>query len=85
MAAPPADPPTYDDPETPLRPRKKLLNIFKKLLPREKKLPRGTILPLTKNNLEVYFNPDYADIRDAFFGIRTQRKVSVLEWLQLLP
>ena len=62
-----------------------MLDLFKKLLPREKKLPRGTILPLTKNNLELYFNPDYAELRDAFFGVRPQRKVSVHEWLQLLP
>lgn len=74
----------YDCSDTPLHPKKPLADLLKKLTLREKKLPKS-VVPLTKRNLEEFANPDYTDIHDAFLPVRTQRKVSVHEWLQLLP
>jgi hypothetical protein len=73
----------YDDPNTPLHPKKRLDSVLKKLQ-REKKLPKSQV-PLTKRNLEEFFNPDFTDTHDAFLAVRPQRKISVHEWLQLLP
>lgn len=74
----------YDDPHTPLHSKDSLLTLFKKLTAREKKLEKSQV-PLTRRNLEELGNPDYTDIHDAFLAVRPQRKVSVHEWLQLLP
>ena len=74
----------YDDPHTPLHPKKPLESLLKKFASREKKLPKSSI-PLTRRNLEEFHNPDYTEIHDAFLGVRPQRKVSVPKWLQLLP
>jgi hypothetical protein len=74
----------YEDPNTPRHSNKKPLLSLKKLILREKQPPKSTI-PLTVKNLEQFHNPDYTDIHDAFVRVRPQRKVSVHEWLQLLP
>lgn len=74
----------YEDPNKPLPPKKPLDALLKKLVVREKKPPKSTI-PLTVKNLEQFHNPDYTDVHDAFIRVRPQRKVSVHEWLQLLP
>ena len=75
----------YDDPHTPLHPKKPAIEaLLKKITAREKKPPKSSI-PLTKRNLEEFHNPDYTDTHDAFLSVRPQRKVSVSEWLQLLP
>lgn len=75
----------YEDPHSPLHPKKPLDSLLKKLSRiREKQPPKSTI-PLTQRNLEEFHNPDYTDIHDAFVRVRPQRKVSVHEWLQLLP
>lgn len=79
MAAPP-----YDDPHTPLHPKPRRPSLFQTLVARTKKLPASAV-PLTKRNLEEFFNPDYTDVHDAFVRVRPQRKVSVHEWLRLLP
>jgi len=81
-----ADPqPAYDDPHTPLHPKvPPLQSVLKKLVEREKKIPKSSI-PLTKRNLEEFHNPDYTDVHNAFLTVRPGRKVSVHEWLQLLP
>ena len=89
MAEPTCIVSAYDDPHTPLRSKtiitkKPLGSLFKKLTSRQKKLPKSAI-PLTRRNLEEFHNPDYTDIHDAFLAVRPQRKVSVHEWLQLLP
>ena len=76
---------TYDDPHTPLHSKKPLLStLLNRLFEREKSPPRS-LVPLTRRNLEEFHNPDYTDIHDAFLTVRPQRKVSVLEWLRLLP
>jgi hypothetical protein len=83
-----ADPQTthaYDDPNTPLHSKKPALRtVLRKLIEREKKLPKSRV-PLTKRNLEEFHNPDFTDVHDAFLAVRPGRKVSVHEWLQLLP
>ena len=88
MSERPLSPPTaYDDPHTPLHKKPSAIYIFKKLhLYRDpaKKLPKSPI-PLTERNLTEYFNPEYTDIHDAYLPRRPQRKVSVSEWLRLLP
>jgi hypothetical protein len=75
---------TYDDPHTPLHHKKSLQSLLRKLTEREKSPPKSSI-PLTRRNLEEFHNPDYSDTHDAFVKVRPQRKVSVHEWLQLLP
>jgi hypothetical protein len=81
---------TYDDPHTALHPKKPIDALLKKLILREKKLPKSQV-PLTQRNLEEFFNPDFnpnitgTEKSDAFLAIRAKREVSVLEWLQLLP
>ena len=40
---------------------------------------------LTQRNLEEYFNPDFIDEHDAFHRIQRPRKISIPEWIQLLP
>lgn len=74
----------YDDPHTPLHPKKSLGTLLKNLAIREPKIPKSSV-PLTKRNLEEFHNPDYTDIHDAFLPVRPQRKISIPEWLQLLP
>jgi hypothetical protein len=76
--------PAYDDPHTPLHSKKPLQLVLRKLVEREKKPPKSQI-PLTKRNLEEFHNPDYTDVHNAFLTVRPGRKVSVHEWLQLLP
>lgn len=81
----------YEDPNTPQHPKKPqkvlgvLLKKFTERASQGKKTADKSPIPLTKRNLEEFANPDYSDIHDAFLGIRPQRKVSVHEWLQLLP
>jgi hypothetical protein len=78
---------TYDDPHTPLHKKPSHLSLLKKLRlnpQKSKKLPKSPI-PLTERNLTEFFNPDYTEIHDAYLAVRPQRKVSVSEWLQLLP
>jgi hypothetical protein len=80
----------YEDPNTPLHPKRSqkvlglLLKKFTERASQGKKVSKSPV-PLTKRNLEEFANPDYSDIHDAFLGIRPQRKVSIHEWLQLLP
>ena len=74
----------YDDPDTPAHPRKPPLKILKKLVVREKKVPKSAV-PLTKRNLEEFYNPDYSELHHAFLPVRPQRKISISEWLRLLP
>jgi hypothetical protein len=81
----------YDDPHTPLHSKKPLQSVLKKLVEREKKPPKSYI-PLTKRNLEEFHNPNYSDTVDAEYiqaltynASLTVRKVSVHEWLRLLP
>lgn len=78
---------SYDDPNTPLHTKKRLeflIEIFTGA--RVKKLPASPT-PLTTRNLEEYsgLNPDFSEIHDAFLPIRPRGKVSVSEWLRLLP
>ena len=84
-----ADPQSaYDDPHTPLHPKlPPLQSVLKKLVEREKKLPKSHI-PLTKRNLEEFHNPNFKpdfELDHAFVTILPARKVWVHEWLQLLP
>lgn len=79
-----AEPMSYCDPHTPAHPKKSFESLFKRLTTREKKVPASNV-PLTKRNLEEFHNPDYTDIHNAFLTVRPQRKVSIHEWLQLLP
>lgn len=80
----------YDDPHTPLHPKKPLHTLLKRLTVREKKPPKSRI-PLTRRNLEEFHNPNFKPdydpdhVRDAFLTVRSQREISVHEWLQLLP
>jgi hypothetical protein len=76
----------YEDPNTPrhTNKNKRPLISLKRLILRKKQPPKSTI-PLTVKNLEQFHNPDYTDVHDAFVRVRPQRKVSVHEWLQLLP
>lgn len=85
MVAAPAHSHVYDDPNTPLRPRNKLQLVLKKLQLREKNPPKGAILPLTEHNLQLSLSPDKPDFHHAFLAVCPERKVSVQEWLQLLP
>jgi hypothetical protein len=50
----------------------------------ESKLPKATI-PLTERNLTEFFNPDYNDEHDAFLKVQGPRKISIPEWLSVLP
>jgi hypothetical protein len=75
----------YLDPNKPLPEEqnlrwKGLKSIFKK----QEKIPKSSI-PLTQRNLEEFFNPDYSDEHHAFHPVQGPRKVSVSEWIQLLP
>lgn len=78
----------YEDPHTPLHPPKKPLDSLLKIFQaREKKIPKSGV-PLTKRNVEEFFDPStYSDIDDAFIrpSLRNRGKISVQEWLQLLP
>jgi hypothetical protein len=76
----------YDDPNTPLHPKKPFGSLLKIFTERglARKIPKSSV-PLTRRNLEEFANPDYTEIHDAFLGFRPQRKISVHEWLQLLP
>jgi hypothetical protein len=76
----------YEDPNTPrhTNKNKRPLISLKRLILRKKQPPKSTI-PLTVKNLEQFHDPDYTDVHDAFVRVRPQRKVSVHEWLQLLP
>ena len=42
-------------------------------------------IKLTQRNLEEFFNPDYSEEHDAFHAVQGPRKVSIPEWIQLLP
>jgi hypothetical protein len=73
------------DPDHPCNHRswwKALLNKFP--LSREEKLPSSSI-PLTERNLTEFGNLGYSDEHDAFHKVRGPRKISVSEWIQLLP
>ena len=75
----------YTDPNKPLPHQRhlrfrRLTAVFK----RKQKLPRSPV-PLTERNLTEFFNPDYDDEHDAFHPVQRPRKVSVSEWIQLLP
>ena len=64
----------------------RIKQVFKKLAGKdpESKLPKSTI-KLTERNLTEFFNPDYNDEHDAFHKVQGPRKVSIPEWIQLLP
>jgi hypothetical protein len=77
----------YDDPNTPLHPKRRWSSLLKKLVLQKDpahKIPKS-LVPLTERNLTEFFNPDYCDEHDAFHPVRHQRKVSISEWLQHLP
>jgi hypothetical protein len=76
----------YEDPNSPLHPKKPFASLLKIFSALEKKPPRHRI-PLTQKNLEQYsgLDCDYSDIHDAFLPVRARGKISVSEWLQLLP
>lgn len=78
---------SYDDPDTPLHTKHRLdflINIL--TLARVKKLPKSST-PLTQRNLEEYsgLDPDFSEIHDAYLPVRPRGKISVSEWLRLLP
>ena len=60
--------------------------VFKKLTSNhhDSKIPPSAV-PLTKRNLTEFFNPDYNDEHDAFHKVQGPRKISIPEWIQLLP
>jgi hypothetical protein len=64
----------------------RIKQVFMKLTGRdpESKLPKSTV-PLTERNLTEFFNPDYNDEHDAFHKVQSPRKISIPEWIQLLP
>jgi len=77
--------PHKSDPDQPGR--RTRWQAFKEKLHRskeEKALPGARIL-LTERNLTEFFNPDYCDEHDAYNSVRGPRKLSVHEWIQLLP
>lgn len=67
-------------------PPSRFKQAFKKLAGKdpETKLPKSTVR-LTERNLTEFFNPDYNDEHDAFHKVQGPRKVSISEWLRLLP
>jgi len=73
------------DPDQPVR-RSKWQAFKEKLYrPREERtLPEARIL-LTERNLTEFFNPDYCDEHDAYNPVHGPRKLSISEWIQLLP
>lgn len=87
MTADQSVPVLYMDPNKPLpeerNPHWKALKaIFKK----KQKIPKPkSLIPLTQRNVEEFFNPDYNDEHDAFHRFQGPRKISVPEWIQLLP
>jgi hypothetical protein len=64
----------------------RIRQVFKKLAGKdpESKIPPPTI-PLTERNLTEFFNPDYSDEHNAFHKLQGPRKISIPEWIQLLP
>ena len=75
----------YFDPNKPLpEEEKNLKNFLRKLREKEAKLPKSEI-KLTERNLTEFFNKDYNPEHDAFHEFRGPRKISVSEWLQLIP
>lgn len=76
--------PNKIDPDHPCKRSK--WQAFKEKLHRSKdeKLPETRVL-LTERNLTEFFNPDYCDEHDAFHQVHGPRKISVSEWIQLLP
>jgi hypothetical protein len=70
----------------PSRNPSRIKRVFRRLAGKdpESKLPPSTI-PLTERNLTELFNPDYNDEHDAFHKVRGPRKISIPEWIQLLP
>jgi hypothetical protein len=48
------------------------------------KLPPSPVR-LTERNLTEFFNPDFNDEHDAFHRVQGPRKISIPEWIQLLP
>jgi len=67
-------------------PKKRWKRVFRKLSKRDSdpKLSPSTIR-LTERNLTEFFNPDYNDEHDAFHRVPGCRKISIPEWIQLLP
>lgn len=87
----PASPVSYDDPNKPSAAELQQKRIWSRLLKRirpskeEKTQLPPSLVPLTERNLTELFNPDYCDEHDAFHEVRGPRKISIPEWLQLLP
>lgn len=87
----PSSPISYDDPNKPSASELQQKRIWTRLLKRFRpskehhaQLP-PSLVPLTERNLTEFFNPDYTDEHDAFHQVRGPRKISIPEWLQLLP
>jgi len=73
------------DPDHPYNHRSRWKALLDKFhLSREEKIPSSPI-PLTERNLTEFGNSDYKDEHDAFHKVRSPRKISVSEWIQLLP
>lgn len=64
----------------------RIKQVLKKLAGKdpESKLPKPTV-PLTERNLIEFFNPDYNNEHDAYHKVQGPRKISIPEWIQLLP
>lgn len=83
---------SYDDPNKPspsqIQQRRVWSRLIKRIrLPRSSSHPKipKSLVPLTERNLTELFNPDYCDEHHAFHEFRSPRKISIPEWLQLLP
>ncbi len=82
----------YEDPSSPTHPPESLQKRrWKKFLRRLVKPSKSSARPpqtnilLTERNLTEFFDPAYNDEHDAFHSVRSSRKLSIPEWLQLLP
>jgi hypothetical protein len=75
----------YIDPHHPCDHRSRWKAFLDKFhLSKQEKLPPSPV-PLTERNLTEFGNPDYLDEHDAFHKVRGPRKISISEWIQLLP
>lgn len=87
----PASPISYDDPNKPSADQLQQKRIWSRLLKRfrpskedKTQLP-PSLVPLTERNLTEFFNTDFTDEHHAFHPVLGPRKISIPEWLQLLP
>lgn len=91
-AEPLSAPPSYDDPNKPSPQQLQQKRIWARLLKRirrpskdDEPLLPPSLIPLTERNLTEFGNPDYNDEHHAFHPLQPSRKLSISEWLQLLP